>query len=90
MAWAGAGHLAARWDVGLALDCDDGPRWSWLGRAIRKKRRGSAGLRATGAAGLGGRQSWAAAGHRTKKREREERLSQLGFYPGFGPWPIEK
>jgi hypothetical protein len=25
-----------------------------------------------------------------KNREGEERLSQLVFYPGFGPWPIEK
>jgi hypothetical protein len=53
-AWAGAGHLAARWDMGLVLDRDDGPRQSWLGCAKRKKRRGStrpAGLRAVGAAG---------------------------------------
>jgi hypothetical protein len=42
-AWAGAGHLAARWDAVLALDHDDGPRRSWPGRAIRKKRRGSLG-----------------------------------------------
>jgi hypothetical protein len=42
-AWAGAGHFVARWDVGLALVRDDGPHRSWLGCAIRKKRRGSAG-----------------------------------------------
>jgi hypothetical protein len=29
-------------------------------------------------------------GLRMKHREGEERLSWLGFYPGFGPWPIEK
>jgi hypothetical protein len=57
-AWAGAVHLTARWDVSLALDRNDGPCQSWLGRTIRKKRRGlagPAGLRAAGAAGPRGR-----------------------------------
>jgi hypothetical protein len=27
-AWAGVGHFITRWDEGLALDCDDGPRRS--------------------------------------------------------------
>jgi hypothetical protein len=93
MTWADGGHLAMRWDMGLVLDRNDGPRWSWLGRAIRKKRRGLAGsdrLHAAGATGPRGRQSWAAAGLHAKNREGEERLSRLDFYPGFGPWPIEK
>jgi hypothetical protein len=93
MAWASAGHLAVRWDMGLALDRDNGPRRSWLGYVIRKKRRGlagPAGLRVVEAAGPRGRQSWAAAGIHVKNREREERLSWLGFYPCFGAWPIEK
>jgi hypothetical protein len=78
MAWAGAGHFAIRWDVGLVLDHNDGPSRSWLGHVVGKKRRGSA-----GPAGL------SLVGH-TENREGEERLSLLGFYPGFGPWPIEK
>jgi hypothetical protein len=31
--------MGRRWPLGR----DDGPCWSWLGHAIRKKRRGSAG-----------------------------------------------
>jgi hypothetical protein len=78
MAWAGAGQFAVRWDVGLALDCDDGLCRSWLDCAVRKKERCSAGP------------VWLSVLGHTTNREGEERLSRLGFYPGFGPWPIEK